>query len=177
MVDLALLQSVSYIAGALGVCVAASYYVMNLRITQKNQELTLKAQQQTLETRRISTTQEIMRYATNPEVLKNFFETSLYEWSDYEDFERKYHSGLNPEEAAKIFQLWSIWSSMGSMMRKGVIKVEDIYDQSTGLIYHWEKFKPIIEEYRKRWGGPIFLRDFEYVVGELRKYKEVNNPV
>ena len=34
MVDLALLQSVSYIAGALGVCVAASYYVMNLRSTR-----------------------------------------------------------------------------------------------------------------------------------------------
>ncbi len=31
MVDLALLQSVSYIAGALGVCVAAFYYVMMLR--------------------------------------------------------------------------------------------------------------------------------------------------
>jgi hypothetical protein len=58
MVDLALLQSVSYIAGASGVCVAAIFYVLNLRISQKNQELMLqsqeqsaKAQQQTLETR------------------------------------------------------------------------------------------------------------------------------
>jgi hypothetical protein len=36
MVDLPLLQSVSYIAGALGVCVAAVYYVMNLRAQQTN---------------------------------------------------------------------------------------------------------------------------------------------
>jgi hypothetical protein len=46
MVDLVVLQSLSYIAGALGVCVAAVYYVMNLRISQKNQELTLKALEQ-----------------------------------------------------------------------------------------------------------------------------------
>ena len=31
MVDLSLLQSVSYIAGAMGVCVAAFYYVMMVR--------------------------------------------------------------------------------------------------------------------------------------------------
>jgi hypothetical protein len=46
MVDLALLQSVSYIAGALGVCVAAIFYVLNLRISQRNMR-------QTLETRKL----------------------------------------------------------------------------------------------------------------------------
>jgi hypothetical protein len=46
MVNLALLQSASYIAGALGVCVAAIFYVLNLRISQRNQELTLKALEQ-----------------------------------------------------------------------------------------------------------------------------------
>ena len=60
MVDLALLQSVSYIAGALGVCVAAAYYVMNLRITQKNQELSLKALEQSAKAQELSLkTQEI----------------------------------------------------------------------------------------------------------------------
>jgi len=51
MVDLALLQSVSYIAGYVGVFIAAFFYVLNLRISQKSQQLMLKAQQQTLETR------------------------------------------------------------------------------------------------------------------------------
>ena len=35
MVDLALLQSLSYVAGALGVCVAAVYYVMMVRNNEK----------------------------------------------------------------------------------------------------------------------------------------------
>jgi hypothetical protein len=51
MVELATLQAVSYIMGSLGVFVAAIYYVYNMRISQKNQELALKAQEQTLETR------------------------------------------------------------------------------------------------------------------------------
>jgi hypothetical protein len=45
---------VSYIAGALGVCVAAAYYVLNLRITQKNQELTLKALEQSAKAQELS---------------------------------------------------------------------------------------------------------------------------
>jgi hypothetical protein len=38
MVDLGLLQSVSYMAGALGVCMAVSYYVIMLRNTEKTRK-------------------------------------------------------------------------------------------------------------------------------------------
>ena len=41
MVDLALLLSVRYIAGALGVCVATVFYVLNLRETTKNRKIIL----------------------------------------------------------------------------------------------------------------------------------------
>jgi len=41
MVDLALLQSVSYISRALGVCVGAFYYAMVLRATERNKKIQL----------------------------------------------------------------------------------------------------------------------------------------
>jgi hypothetical protein len=50
MVDLVVLQSVSYIAGATGVAIAAVFYVLNLRINQKNQEISQRNMKQTLET-------------------------------------------------------------------------------------------------------------------------------
>jgi hypothetical protein len=53
LVDLVVLQTVSYLAGAIGVLIAAVSYATNLRVSQRNQELTLKAQQQTLETRKL----------------------------------------------------------------------------------------------------------------------------
>lgn len=45
MVDLLTLQSVSYVAAAVGVCVAAAYYVMNLRVQQSNMKSTLETRQ------------------------------------------------------------------------------------------------------------------------------------
>ena len=39
MVDLALLQSVSYVAAAVGVCLAAFYYALNQREASKNRKL------------------------------------------------------------------------------------------------------------------------------------------
>ena len=42
MVDLIVLQSVSYVAAAIGVFVAAVYYVMTLRTTQRNMRMTLE---------------------------------------------------------------------------------------------------------------------------------------
>jgi hypothetical protein len=42
LVDLIVLQSVSYVAAAIGVFVAAVYYVMTLRTTQRNMRMTLE---------------------------------------------------------------------------------------------------------------------------------------
>jgi hypothetical protein len=36
IVDITLLQSVSYVAAAIGVCIAAFYYALNFRETTKN---------------------------------------------------------------------------------------------------------------------------------------------
>src|SRR5512137_2637735 len=41
MVDLSLLQSISYIAGAFGVCVAAIYYMMNMKATLQTRQAQL----------------------------------------------------------------------------------------------------------------------------------------
>jgi hypothetical protein len=51
MVDLGEIQAAYYMVAATGVLVAAAYYVLNIRTNRRNQELTLKAQQMTLETR------------------------------------------------------------------------------------------------------------------------------
>jgi len=42
------IQAAYYMVAATGVLVAAVFYILNLGMSQKNQELDLKAQQQTL---------------------------------------------------------------------------------------------------------------------------------
>jgi hypothetical protein len=80
MVDVSLLQSLSYGAAAIGVCVAAFYYAIIVRFTQRNMK-------QTLEARRIGLIEIIITRITNDEGTKSYFELMNYEWRDYEDLE------------------------------------------------------------------------------------------
>jgi hypothetical protein len=96
MIDLALLQSISYIAGALGVCIAAIFYGLNLRISQRNMK-------QTLETRRIGLIDSITTRIANAEGRKNYQELMNYEWTDYDNFERRYGTEYNLDSSSKRY--------------------------------------------------------------------------
>jgi hypothetical protein len=72
MVDLALLQSVSYIAGALGVCVATVFYVLNLR--------------NSIDNRKAQLIMEYNKLHTSKEWLIDYHESMNYEWKDFDDF-------------------------------------------------------------------------------------------
>ena len=72
MVELALLQSVSYIAGALGVCIAAVFYVLNLRVQQENMK-------NTLGTRQIGLIDSIATRIINKDGYRDYFELLSYE--------------------------------------------------------------------------------------------------
>jgi hypothetical protein len=170
MVDVGLLQSLSYVAAAIGVCVAAVYYAMVLREQRRNMKLTL-------ETRRIGLIDSIITRTINVEGYKRYFELLRFEWSDYEDFERKYGSENNVDAAAKRFVMWHDYNSTGVMLRKGLVEAEDLYDMGMqGVIFFWEKYRPIIEENRRRYNGKYYLRDLEYFAGEMLRVTKERDP-
>ena len=177
MVDLALLQSVSYIAGALGVCVAAIFYVLNLRISQRNQELTLKAQQQTLETRKLQFVTSITSQLISVEGHRRYFELLNMEWKDYDDFERRYGSDYNLDNAAKRLNVWKTYNTLGMLVREKLIEPEVIYkiDTANGC-FLWNKFKDIIPEWSKRYGGGDALSDFKFLSDELLRIALSEDP-
>ncbi len=70
MVDLALLQSASYIAGAIGVCVAAGYYIVNLSMSQRKAK--------------IDTTNQLLQLIVSREGVREYLELLNMEWKDYE---------------------------------------------------------------------------------------------
>ncbi len=161
MVDLVLLQSVSYIAGALGVCVAAAYYVMNLGETRKN--------------RRVVMTSSLIQPFTSLESGKVFIDLLSADWSDFDDFVKKYDSHVNPDYFAKRMSFWTLCDLIGYQFKSGLIDNETVYSVLRGYIVNgWLKFKPIIYEYRRRHEFPADAYDnFEYLANELSKmYKE-----
>jgi hypothetical protein len=170
MVDVGLLQSLSYVAAAIGVCIAAFYYVMMLREQRRNMRLTL-------ETRRIGLIDSIITRTINKDGFRTYFELMNYDWRDYGDFERKYGSDNDVDAAAKRFEHWHSYNSIGAMLRKGIVEAEDLYDMGLfGVTYIWEKYRPIIEENRRRYNGKDYLRDLEYLAGEMMRVKLVRDP-
>ena len=161
MVDLALLQSVSYIAGALGVCVAAIFYVLNLRISQRNMR-------QTLETRKLQFVTSITSQLNSEEGWRRYGDLLNMEWKDYDDFERKYGSDYNLDNFAKRMSVWYTFNTLGMLVREKLIEPELLYPILDGSpTMFWTKFKNVIKEQRKIYGNMDELSDFEFLSNEI----------
>ena len=163
MVDLALLQSVSYIAGALGVCVAGFYYMMMLREQGRS--------------RKISQTNELLKFYSTIEGWKVWGELMKMSWSDYDDFENKYGSDNNLDNFAKRHVVWGQLDAVGNQMKAGLLDRETTYNVSgTGATFIWTKFKPVLEENRRRYTGKDTWAGLEYLAGEMLKMKLERDP-
>ncbi len=154
MVDLVLLQSVSYVAGAIGVCVAAFYYALNLRETTRN--------------RRAGLTQSMLQIFSSYEGFKRILQLYDMKWESFDDFMKKYDSTVNPDNAAIRHEIWDACDVLGHMWREGIIDKNMIYNRARAHISMlWIKFKPIIEEYRRSELPIDIWSNWEYLAKEL----------
>ena len=70
MVDLMVLQSMSYVAAAISVCLAAFYYALNLREANRN--------------RRMALTTSLMQSFISEEGVKRFIDLANMQWTDFD---------------------------------------------------------------------------------------------
>ena len=101
----------------------------------------------------------------------------MMEWKDYDDFERKYGSDVNPENYALRYSTWSTYNTTGYYLKEGYIKIEDIVGITggqPGVIWIWDKYESIIYEIRKRYNIPDLFMNWEYFADELLKYYKNN---
>ncbi len=167
MVELSLIRD---FLACFGVIAGFSYYVLTVRASQRNRR-------QTLETRQISLIDNIVTRSMNEQGFRNFFELLRCEWTDFEDFSKKYGSENNVEATAKRFSVWQDYNLIGLMLRKGLVEADDLFDMGVqGVTFLWEKYKLIIEEERKRYLGKNFLRDFEFLAGEMYRIAKEGDP-
>jgi hypothetical protein len=131
-----LLQSLSYVAAAIGVCVAAFYYALNLRETTRNRRATLSM--------------NIMQSFLSEEGALRWVDLLSMQWKDFDDYVKKYDSSVNRENFAKRAAFWNTCDMLGYQYRAGILDIQTIYNVGGIWIRNaWRKFKPIIEEYRK----------------------------
>jgi len=149
---------------ATGVLVAAFYYVMNLRETNRN--------------RRITTTTTLIQSLLTLDTLR--IEAEMYEmkWKDWDDFRSKYDSSVNIDNFTYRMRLWGIYEAIGTLYRSGLLDMKSLFCvTSISIVAVWVKFKPIIEEYRRVSIGREGYRNWEYVANEVAKYIEKGDPL
>jgi hypothetical protein len=172
MVDLSLLQSISYMAGALGVCIAAIFYVLNLRVSQRNQELMLKAQQQTLETRQAQLFMGIYQSLISSYLSEAEYQHFNIECRDVNDWNKI----MSDKEQYKV------WNSYGAFLEGiGVLVHENLIDVrlpamlcSGTINWYWEKFGPGIKQVREALHFPRIMIEFEYLYGKVNEYAKLH---
>jgi hypothetical protein len=164
MVDLAILQSISYMAGALGVCVAAIYYMMTLKTQQTNIKTTL-------ETRQMQLYMQALQETRTKEFLRDWIELTYYQdFNDYEDWRAKYGPRVNPDAYAAWVHVTQLYQGIGFLVKSKVLDSETLsnYIQPRSFIFLWEKIQPIVKFHREKL-NPKAYDSFEFLVNEMKK--------
>jgi len=157
------LQPVSWVAAAIGVCVAAFYYSMNLRETSKN--------------RKITTSNNMLQTLFKEETLQSCGHLLNCTWTDFENFLSKYDSTVNPDNFAKRSSIFSIYETLGYLLKQGLVDKELIYvTGGNSAIFLWGKYKSVIEGYRKVAYGNDYMSYFEYFASEMWNVKRIRDP-
>lgn len=148
-------QTFSIVLTGIGLIIALTYYALQIR----NQNRTRQ-------------TQLFMDIYNNHISIPNF--TALLEmmwewdWETFDDFIAKYSILNNKEAHVKWGRYFASLEGLGILCKKGLIDPELVYDsQYLSIINIWEKFQPIIEEYRLRLNAPQMYGDPEYLYKEM----------
>jgi hypothetical protein len=156
-------QTIGIMITATSVTIAALYYIFTVRINQRNSKIAI--------------TNSVMQTMLTEEAQRRWIDLINMEWTDYEDFDRKYGSDNNPENYAKRFSVWSSCNVLGHLLKKNVVDAETLY--YAGALYAtwiWAKFEPIIMEHRRRYSDVKSFDGLEYLAQEMLKITHKRDP-
>lgn len=159
MIELSTLQAVREVVTIVGVLAGLTYYVLTVRNATK--------------ARKTQTLMQIRDHQLNKEWMSDYIELLESEWTDYDDFLRKYDSSVNREHYTKRYRLWTFLDGIGYHLHEGLIDRDSVYHllQGLGANMQWRKWKPVIEEQRRRYDNPDWWIWFEYLADEVTKMR------
>ena len=160
-------EFLAIILTGLGLTASIIYYAIVLRNSNKTQQLAL-------ETRRLQIIMDLDQEMKSFETYNRIIELLNMQWTDYDDFERKYGSDNNPENFAKRYSVLYSLNSLGILLKDGLFDADTAYDLlgEVSTIWLWNKFESVIMETRRRYNVPNALEYFEFLYKELMKVKE-----
>ena len=157
MIDISMIRDLVAIFGVLA---GFSYYVLTVRNAQKSQKIAEESRQ----------IQAISGYFQSEGDYRAIIELMNMEWTDYDDFERKYGSDNNPDNYAKRQLIWNQFNNLGYMLKNDLLDRKGTFDLMHALpIAMWAKFGDVIKEIRRRYNQPLACKYFEYLAEECAR--------
>jgi hypothetical protein len=163
-----ILQTVSYLVGAVSFAVTCAYYIVNLANNRRNQELTLKAQDQTLETRQAQLFMQLYGIYESKDFLKDYTDLWRYEYIDINDWMSKYHPLKNPEAYASFMRIGRFYEGVGILVEKKLISMDLVMElMREAILFNWDRLKVYAYGQRELTHMPIWVH-FENLANEVR---------
>jgi hypothetical protein len=175
VVEQAAFQTVFQFLQTVGILVGVFYYIMTIRANQRNQELTRKAQEQTLETRQAQLYNNIWNQSmNNPRFQEQFMRFVSLQWSNFEEYIELFP--YNDYESENTMALWGIalfFEGLAPLVREGLLDIRYLTGTIGGLLrLYWSKIEPVVDEARELYDDPGAFGQAEYLYNELMKYLE-----
>jgi len=152
-----------------GVIAGFTYYVMTVRNAQRSRDLSLKAQEHALETRKAQHYMQLLQMVSNEEFLERATRVQNLDISTYKEFNDLRESSFEDYMKFRSYVNWM--NGLGHMMREGLIDRETIASFGQGIQYirAWQKWYPIFQRQRKEGNAPDIMSGFEYLVNEMKE--------
>ena len=146
----------------MGVCVAAFYYVMNLRVQQNNMKATLQTRQADILQRHAQITASQDWADSWHDVYYNQNFLTFEEWGQKYGVE-------HPEHYTRFIAIIQYYEILGGLLRDELVGIEVVerVQQPIHLICVWERVKPVILGFRKRYGDDNIYRNMEYLYDRM----------
>lgn len=137
------LTTVRDIVAIIGVIVGFTYYVINVRNSQRIQQLQLETRQMQLYHSAFLGSNNKAWYLAYIDVVWN------QEWSDFEEFWRKYGPLTNPDAYAHFVLVGELWNQFGVLVEQNVIDPDLLYKHNGPIIMRlWEIIEPAVKGLR-----------------------------
>ena len=101
-------------------------------------------------------------------------EVGELQWTDFNDFRRKYDSSVNFENYIKRIRIWNWFNGMGVLVKKKLINVDLVYETlGQYIIFQWLKWRDIFIEYEKLGEmAPDMMDGFKFLGGEMIRMRK-----
>lgn len=163
MADLQTIQAISQVMTAVGVVAAASYYILMVRNTNQNQQLTL-------ETRQAQLFMQVYDRWNSSEFIKFWFE---FKEADFEEYEL----GKDRELDIAIRAIGRFLEGIGVLLKRDLIDVALVDDLISGnIVEFWEKSEELVNDLRTRMGYPQYGEWAEYLYNRIKPIVEEQHP-